>query len=160
DNLMLHKAVDMFRPGDVLVVDTGGDRSRAVIGGLMGRRAQSMGLAGLVVDGLVRDIQDLRSLGLGVWARGVTPAGPYKNGPGEIGFPVSIGGIPINAGDLIVADDDGVICVRYEDMSEVLSAAQAVVTRESNTLEGLKKGVTPDRTWVDSTLECKGCEWC
>jgi hypothetical protein len=87
DNLMLHRAIDLARPGEVVVCDGGGDLAIALAGDLMIGHAAKRGIAALVVDGAVRDLASIAALDIGVWARGATPAGPYKDGPGEIGFP-------------------------------------------------------------------------
>ncbi|MEX2356416.1 MAG: RraA family protein [Thermaerobacterales bacterium] len=160
DNLLLHKAVDILKPGDILVVDTGGDESRAVIGDLMGRRAQIRGLAGLVVDGLVRDVASLRTIGLPVWARGATPAGPYKHGPGEIGVAVSIGGVAVHPGDIIAGDDDGIVCVPLPDAESVLAAARQIAAKEEKLWQSMASGsLSEDRSWVDRALADLGCEY-
>ena len=111
DNLVVHKALDLARPGYVIVVDGAGDETRALVGDLLCRYAAARGVAGLVVDGAVRDIRDLATLGLPVFARSVSHLGPFKNGPGEIGVPISVGGMAVTAGDLVVGDDDGVVAV-------------------------------------------------
>ncbi|MGH3999417.1 MAG: RraA family protein, partial [Pseudonocardiaceae bacterium] len=105
DNLAIHKAVDLARPGDILVVDAWGYSDRAVVGGLLVRYARAQGIAGLVVDGAVRDLVDLVELGLPVFSRAVTHVGPYKNGPGELRGPVGIGGTVVAQGDVVVGDE-------------------------------------------------------
>src|SRR5207248_1657171 len=110
DNLMVHKALDIAQPGDVIVVDTMGSAMTAVLGDLVSTKARHRGCAGFVVDGLVRDLPAIRRLGdFPVFARGVTPTGPLHRGPGEINHAVSIGGIVVNPGDVIVGDLNGVV---------------------------------------------------
>ncbi|MBZ4017641.1 RraA family protein [Streptomyces purpurogeneiscleroticus] len=151
DNLVVHKAVDLARPGDVLVIDAGGDTSRAIVGDLLCRYAASRGLAGIVLDGAARDVAELRELDLPIFARAVSHLGPYKNGPGEIGGPVSIGGLPVSHGDLMVGDDDGVLALAPARAEHIVSDAEALVAREEQTIAAIKSG-TWDRSWVDAAL--------
>lgn len=151
DNLVVHKALDLAQPGDVLVIDGGGHTDRAVLGGLIVRYARSRHLAGLVVDGAVRDLADLDELGLPVYARAVTHVGPYKDGPGEIGGPVTIGGTVVRSGDVVVGDQDGVVFVPVERVASVLSAAVALLENEQLICEAIDRG-TWDRTWIDQKL--------
>ena len=130
DNLFVHRALELASPGDVLVVDGGGDTTRALIGDLIGLKAQRAGIAGFVVDGAVRDADALAELGLPVFARAVTPAGPYKHGPGRLDVAVAIGGVVVTPGDLVVGDADGVVVVRAADVETVLTDAEAVLERE------------------------------
>lgn len=121
DNLAIHRALDEARPGDVLVVNGRGDTTRALIGDLIGEIMISAGMVGAVVDGAVRDVGALSGQGLTVYARAVTPAGPFKDGPGSVGAPVAVGGVVVAPGDLIVGDADGVVVVpaaRIEQVSE------------------------------------------
>jgi RraA family protein len=126
DNLVLHHAVDLAQPGDVIVVNGGGDTSRALLGELIGVRAKLRGLAGFVIDGAVRDAADLEAMVMPVFARAVTPAGPYKNGPGQLLVPVAIGGVCVMPGDLVVGDRDGVAVVPLNRAAEILELAQAI----------------------------------
>lgn len=152
DNLVVHKAVDLARPGDVVVVDGAGDETRALVGDLLCRHAAARGVAGLIVDGAVRDVRDLASLALPVFARSVSHLGPYKDGPGEIGAPVSIGGTAVRAGDLVVGDDDGVVAVPRDRAEEVAEAAEELSGRERDITAAIAGG-TWDRSWVDAGLE-------
>ena len=112
DNLMVHKSLDIARPGDVVVVDASASTSFAVLGDLVSTKARHRGIAGFVVDGLVRDLPDIQALGdLPVFARGVSPIGPLHRGPGEVNFPVSAGGIVVHPGDIVVGDRNGVVVV-------------------------------------------------
>lgn len=131
DNLFIHKALDGAQPGDVIVINGGGDVSRALIGDLIGIRAKSMGIAGFVIDGAVRDADALAECGLPVFARSVTPAGPYKFGPGRLQIPVAIAGVVVSPGDIVVADADGVVVVRREDAEHVLLEAERIEARET-----------------------------
>src|SRR5690606_14478549 len=130
DNRALHRALAFARPGDVLVVDGGGDTSRALLGELIVERAVNKGVRGMVVDGAVRDTEEIRELGFPVWAAGVSPAGPYKDGPGHIGRTIAVGGAVCGNGDIVVADDDGVFIVPRLEAEQSLKAATAVVAEE------------------------------
>jgi RraA family protein len=130
DNLYIHKALDVAQPGEVIVVNGHGDLSRALIGDLIGLRARSLGIAGFVIDGAVRDADALKELGLPVFARGITPAGPYKHGPGRLDVPIAVGGVVVSPGDLVVADADGVVIVHADDVEAVLDAALAIEAGE------------------------------
>ena len=131
DNLYIHKALDEAQPGDVIVVNGGGDQSRALIGDMIGLRAKNMGLAGFVIDGAVRDADALADCGLPVFARSVTPAGPYKFGPGRLQLPVAIDGVVVSPGDIVVADADGVVVVRRDEAEQVLAEAEKIEAKEA-----------------------------
>jgi RraA family protein len=131
DNLAVHRALDEARPGDVLVVNGHGDVTRALIGDLIGEIMVNAGVVGAVVDGAVRDVQALSGLGLAVYARAVTPAGPFKDGPGTIGAPVAVGGVVVTAGDVLVGDSDGVVVVPRHRVMEVVEAVDGIGEREA-----------------------------
>lgn len=114
DNLMLHKAMDLAKPGDVLMIDAGGTTDRAIFGEIMTSYCRGRNLAGLVVDGSIRDFEALSQMDYPVYASGVSPNGPYKNGPGEIGTEIVVGGQVIHPGDIVIGDGDGVIAVRQK----------------------------------------------
>jgi len=155
DNLMLHEALDLCAPGDVVVCDAGGDMGTAIMGDIMGRHAERRGIAAIIIDGTIRDVEGLATLRLGVWARGATPAGPYKDGPGEIGYPVSCGGLVVMPGDLIVADGDGVVVIPRADAASVVAAAEAHAAKEAATIQSIAEGRV-DRGWVRQSLAAKG----
>ena len=157
DNLMLHKAIDMADPGDVIVVDGGGEVTNSLMGELMLEHAIMRGVAGFVVYGAVRDVQAIHERNLPLFAVGVSHRGPYKSGPGEIGFPIAIEGMVIHPGDLVLGDWDGVVCVGRDDTAGVLKAAQAKVQAEGRQMSDTRAG-TLDRSWVDAELARLGCE--
>lgn len=126
DNLLLHRALQAARPGDVLVVNGHGSLQHAVFGELMGRQAVAVGLAGLVVDGAVRDRRALEELRFPVFARGCCPGGPAKGELGEVGYPVACGGVVCTAGDVVIGDDDGIVVVPRADAGVVLAAAREI----------------------------------
>ncbi|CAM0554913.1 4-hydroxy-4-methyl-2-oxoglutarate aldolase/4-carboxy-4-hydroxy-2-oxoadipate aldolase [Vreelandella titanicae] len=156
DNLMLHKAIDMAQPGDVIVCDAGGDTTNALMGELMLAYAVKKGVAGFVLNGALRDLDGFRDTNLPTFAVGVTHRGPYKNGPGEINTPINLGGMVIEPGDLILGDADGVLAVPYNDAETVLKAAQAKQAAEDKQMAAIQAGKN-DRSWVDKTLEATGC---
>lgn len=156
DNLMLHRAIDLAQPGDVVVCDGAHDLSIALAGDLMISHAVSRGIAALVIDGAVRDLAEIAKLDIGVWACGHTPAGPFKDGPGEIGFAISCGGQVVQPGDLIAADEDGIVVVPREAAEAVIAAAEAHAAKE-HAITAAIQGAGWDRAWVAQTLRDKGC---
>lgn len=131
DNLFVHQAIDLASAGDVIVVNGGGDASRALVGELMGTRAKVRDLAGYVIDGAVRDAKDLGAMALPVFARGSSPAGPYKNGPGKLLVPIAVGGVCVRPGDVLVGDDDGVVVVPLEEAEDVVARAEEIHRNEA-----------------------------
>lgn len=132
DNKGIHQALKLARPGDVIVVAGGGDESRALLGELIGERAISAGIAGFALDGAARDAETLGQIGMPVFARATSPAGPYKDGPFRISTAVAFGGVPVLPGDVIVGDSDGVVVVPRELAEKVADAAEAVFADETN----------------------------
>lgn len=152
DNLAVHKALDLARPGEVLVVDAGGGVDRAILGGLMGYYASRRGIAALVVDGAVRDRSDLECKAPPIWARGICQLGPYKDGPGDLRCPVSIGGLAIHDGDLIIADEDGITSVPRGRTEELLPLAEAKAKDEQEQFAAIEADAW-DRSWVDPAMQ-------
>lgn len=130
DNLAIHAALKVARRGDVIVVDGGGDISQALIGEIILTHAESIGVAGFVIDGAIRDVAAIRASELPCYARGVTHKGPYKNGPGSINVPVSIGGLVVHPGDLVVGDEDGIVALSPQTAENILPAIRAHEERE------------------------------
>jgi RraA family protein len=157
DNLMIHKAIDIAAPGDIIIVDGGGDLTNALIGELMLAHAQKRGVGGFVINGAIRDAAAIRAGSLPVFAAGVTHRGPYKDGPGEINLPIAIAGMVVEAGDLILGDDDGVLAVPFAEVETVLAAAKAKQAAEEKQMAAILAG-TPDRAFIDATLTRLGCE--
>lgn len=135
DNLAFHRALDIAQPGDVVVVDASGCLERSVAGEMMIVYAQKRGLAGLIVDGAVRDLDGIHRAEIPVYARGINPQGPYKNGPGEINVPIACGGQVVFPGDIIVGDEDGIVVIRPEYAEEILAKAQVKFAAETKKLE-------------------------
>jgi RraA family protein len=155
DNLMIHKALDLARPGDVLVVDGGGELHQALVGELMQMYAVSRGLAGFVIDGAVRDVAILAASDFPCFARGATHRGPYKDGPGEINVPVSIGGLVINPGDIVVGDEDGLVAFPQAVAADLLKQAREKAAAEDEIKRAIRAGRF-DRPWLDQTLRARG----
>ena len=131
DNLAIHKALDIVGPGDVLVVNGCGDKSRALIGEMIGIKAKARGVAGFVLDGAARDIDALRELDMPVFARASTPAGPFKHGPFRLLQPIAVGGVCVWPGDAIIADRDGVAVVGRTALAETIEKAAEIEAQEA-----------------------------
>lgn len=158
DNLMVHKAIDTAAPGDIIVVDAGGDVTQAIIGDIMSSLAEKRGIAGFVIYGAIRDAAEIGLRRFPVYACGVTHRGPYKNGPGEINVPIALDGMVVNPGDIIVGDADGVVAVPLANAETVLALARAQLAKETATLDAIAKDAV-DRRWVDELLRQRGCDF-
>lgn len=156
DNLMIHKALTLARAGDVIVVDGGGDLTNALFGEIMVATAVKIGVAGIVLNGAVRDSEEIGQGEFPLYAAGVTHRGPYKDGPGEINVPIALDGMVIWPGDLIVGDADGLLCIPYDDAEEILAATRKKVEAEKKALADIAAGKL-DTTWIDITLSRIGC---
>lgn len=157
DNLMVWKALDVARPGDVLVVATYGFTATSTFGENVVKVAKAKGLAGIVSDGLCRDVSGIRATGLPAFALGAVPSSPGKDGPGEIGGPVSCGGAAVRPGDLVVGDEDGVVVVPLTDLAAVGARLVAIAEKEARTEADIDAGILIP-AWVDAVLAEKGCE--
>jgi len=156
DNLMVHKALDVAQAGDVIAIDTSASTMTAVLGDLVSTKARHRGVAGFVVDGLIRDLPGIRALGdFPVFARGVTPIGPLHRGPGEINYPVSVGGIVVHPGDLIVGDLNGVVVVPRDIVGSILGRLTEQAARESSYTAAVARGEFSNE-WVDALLAQHG----
>ncbi len=140
DNLMIHKAATLAKPGDVVVVNAGGYKDTAVFGDLLAYSMKVHGVAGIVIDGAARDVEGLAEIGFPTFARAVLPMGPFKDSPGSINLPVSCGGIAVRPGDIILGDADGVVVIPQEDAAQVLAKAKAGMAKERQTRERIKQG--------------------
>lgn len=156
DNLMVHKALDIAQPGDVIAVDASSSTMTAVLGDLISTKARHRGIAGFVIDGLLRDLPAILALGdFPVFARGVTPIGPLHRGPGEINHPVSVGGIVVNPGDIIVGDLNGVVVVPREIAGDLLERLRSKAPAERAYAEAVARGEFSN-SWVDNALQQSG----
>jgi regulator of RNase E activity RraA len=156
DNLMVHKCLDVAKPGDVVVIDSGRSSSNAVLGDLISTKAKHRKIAGFLVDGLIRDLPDIIELDYPVFARGTTSIGPLHRGPGEINYPIGCGGVVVNPGDLVVGDDAGVVVVPREIVAELLQRLRAHQRGMAAYLAGVKRGEFSN-AWVDRILLEHGC---
>lgn len=157
DNLMLHKALEIAQAGDVIVVEAGGELTNAITGEIMCTYAKKKGIAGFVIDGAIRDRAGIWELKFPVYAKGVQPRGPYKDGPGEINVPVSCDGMVVHPGDIVVGDADGFTVIPYREAEIVYKKALDKLEAERVMIEQIHAG-TLDQSWVDKTLQAKGCE--
>lgn len=149
DNLAVLRAFDFCRPGDVMVIDAGGDLVNAVFGGIMAFGGESMGLAGMIVDGAIRDIAEIGARSFPVYARGVSHRGPYKDGPGEINVPVTVGGMVVRPGDIVVGDQDGLCAFPQASAETVIEKALAQHAKEEATIKAISEGRW-DRSFLDA----------
>ncbi|AUL46485.1 methyltransferase [Bordetella trematum] len=155
DNLMIYKAMMMVQPGHVLVIDAGGDLSNAVLGEIMKRYLQVHGCAGVVVDGAIRDVGAFEADSFPCYARGHSHRGPYKDGPGEVNVPVSIGGQVIQPGDLLVGDEDGLVSFPAEEAEALIAAARAHADKEARIMEEIAGG-SKTQSWMQAAFAAKG----
>lgn len=156
DNLMVHKSLDVAEPGDVVVVDASASGTTAVLGDLISNKARHRGIAGFVVDGLIRDLPGIRELGdFPVFARGVTPIGPLHRGPGEINHPVCVGGIVVHPGDIMVGDLNGVVVVPLDIAEELVERLVAREAAEASYTAAVARGEFSNE-WVDDILMANG----
>lgn len=158
DNLMFHKALDLAQPGDVIVVDGRGDLANSLAGEIMMRQALKKGLAGIVVDGAVRDLAALQKMKLAIYAAGVTPQGPYKDGPGEINVPVSCGGVAVNPGDILVGDADGIVVIAPGDAQALASRAAIKSQKEQAIFKAIDAGTHDRSAYTDEAFRKRGCD--
>jgi regulator of RNase E activity RraA len=149
DNLTYLRALEFCRPGDVLVIDAGGDLNNAVVGGILSFYAAHIGVVGVVIDGAIRDVAEVRAREFPVYARGVTHRGPYKDGPGEINVPVSVGGMVVNPGDIVVGDQDGLMAFAPDEAALLIEKARAHLATEAETMRAMKEGRW-DRAFIDA----------
>ena len=156
DNMMAYMALTMARPGDVIVVDAGGDLTNAIIGERMMVQAERRGFAGFVINGAIRDLEWCKRNRFPVFAAGVTHRGPSKAGPGEVNVPIAIDGMVIAPGDLILGDSDGVLSVPMDEAEAIYARACAKLEAETKQMSAIAAG-TNDRSWVDATLRKLGC---
>jgi regulator of RNase E activity RraA len=156
DNLMVHKSLDVAQSGDVIAIDTSASGTTAVLGDLVSTKARHRGIAGFVVDGLIRDLPGIRELGdFPVFARGVTPIGPLHRGPGEINHPICVGGIVVNPGDIIVGDLNGVVVVPLAIADDLVDRLEGREAAEADYTAAVARGDFSN-AWVDDLLEENG----
>jgi 4-hydroxy-4-methyl-2-oxoglutarate aldolase len=158
DNLAPYAALKWARPGDVLIVETGDFDRAAVMGDIIIAMARNCGIVAVVTDGLVRDVEGIEAVGLPVYARGLTPNSPFKNGPGAIGFPVTVGGVVIEPGDLVLGDRNGVVVAPRARLEQALGGLEAVTAKEADMDRAVQDGLKLP-AWLDQALADKGVEY-
>lgn len=157
DNLAIHAALALVRPGEVLVIDGRGHSERALMGGIMCAQAKAAGVAGIVIDGAIRDVAELTAASLPVFARAVVPAGPFKRGGGSVGRAIECGGVAVTTGDWVIGDDDGLVCLRDADRETLFAKAHAKGALEAARMAAIARGdLRP--AWLDDALAQAGAE--
>jgi 4-hydroxy-4-methyl-2-oxoglutarate aldolase len=156
DNLMIHAAMAVAQPGDVIVVDGKGDLSSALMGEIMSQQCVALGVVAVVIDGAVRDSEAIRELGFPMFAAGLNPNGPTKSVSGRLNHPISIGGVSVNPGDLVVGDADGVTVIERSKAAAMLPLAADKVAAETKRIADIKsrKALTP--AWLNGALVAAG----
>jgi regulator of RNase E activity RraA len=157
DNLMAMKAIEAAQPGDVIVISSDGEANLSVWGGIMSTMAVHKGIAAVVTDGVVRDLVQTRDVGFPVWATGNTPAAPTKDGPGQLNTPITCGNVLVFPGDLILADEDGVVVIRRQEVDAVLDRAKGRIERENGWLERIARDDFSPLVDTDEQLRARGC---
>lgn len=155
DNLMIHAAIAMAKPGDVLVIDGKGDQTSALMGTIMMTACKQLGIAGVVMDGACRDSIEIDEMDYPVFSVGTNPNGPTKNIGGRIGHPISIGGVTVHAGDFVIADGDGVVVVEREKIEGLLPLAAKKMKDEAARISAIKAGDTTAK-WLSAALRTAG----
>ncbi|MGE4238903.1 RraA family protein [Ramlibacter sp.] len=155
DNLMIHAAIALAKPGDVLVIDGKGDQTAALMGTIMMTACKQLGIAGVVIDGAVRDSLEIDEMDFPVFSVGTNPNGPTKNVPGRIGHPITCGGVTVRSGDLVVADADGVTVIERERVEALLPQARRKVEDESARIAQIQAGHTA-APWLAAALRTAG----
>jgi RraA family protein len=156
DNLMIHAAMAIAQPGDVIVVDGKGDLTSALMGEIMCQQCAAIGVAGVVIDGAVRDSEAIRALGLPMYAAGLNPNGPTKSVAGRLNHPISIGGVTVRPGDLVVGDADGVTVIEREKAVAMLPLAAEKVAAETKRIADIKSRKALRPGWLDGALRAAG----
>jgi regulator of RNase E activity RraA len=156
DNLMIHAAIAIAKPGDILVIDGKGDQTCALMGEIMINQCKEIGIAGVIMDAAARDTLELRKLGLPVFSVGSNPNGPTKLVPGRINHPISCGGISVYPGDLIVGDADGIVVIEREKAASLLELAEKKVADETNRIAGIRRREQLTPAWLDGALRAAG----
>jgi 4-hydroxy-4-methyl-2-oxoglutarate aldolase len=156
DNLMIHAALAVAKPGDVIVVDGKGDLSSALMGEIMSQQCVALGVAAVVIDGAVRDSEAIRALGFPMYAAGLNPNGPTKSVSGRLNHPISIGGVSVKPGDLVVGDADGVTVIEREKAAAMLPLAADKVAAETKRIAQIKSREALRPAWLDGALRAAG----
>ena len=155
DNLMIHAAISLAKPGDVLVIDGKGDQTAALMGTIMMTACKQLGIAGVIIDGAARDSLEIDEMDYPVFSVGTNPNGPTKNVGGRIGHPISCGGVTVNPGDFVLADADGVVVVEREKLASLIPVAHKKVEDEAKRIAQIKEGNTA-ASWLQASLVAAG----
>jgi RraA family protein len=156
DNLMIHAALALARPGDVIVVDGKGDLASALMGEIMSQQAAALGVAAVVIDGAVRDSEAIRAMGFPMFAAGLNPNGPTKSVSGRVNHPVSVGGVTVHPGDLVVGDADGVTVIERAKAAAMLPLAVEKLAAETRRIADIKSRKALRPGWLDGALRAAG----
>ncbi|ACB32993.1 Dimethylmenaquinone methyltransferase [Leptothrix cholodnii SP-6] len=156
DNLMIHAAMAVAQAGDVLVIDGKGDLSSALMGEIMSQQCVALGIVGVVIDGAVRDSEAIRELGFPMYAAGLNPNGPTKSIAGRLNHPISIGGVSVNPGDLVVGDADGVTVIERDKAAAMLPLAAEKVAAETRRIADIRSRKALRPGWLDAALRAAG----
>ncbi|KQU81479.1 MULTISPECIES: RraA family protein [unclassified Rhizobacter] len=156
DNLMIHAALAVAKPGDVIVVDGKGDLGSALMGEIMSQQAAALGVAAVVIDGAVRDSEAIRELGFPMFAAGLNPNGPTKGVAGRLNHPISVGGVTVKPGDLVVGDADGVTVIEREKAAAMLPLAAGKVAAETQRIADIRSRKALRPGWLDAALRAAG----
>ena len=152
DNLYIYAAFDYVKEGDILVVDAEGYKNRAVMGEILMRFCIAKKLGGVIVNGSIRDYEALKSLEIPIYATCVNPNGPYKNGPGALNVPVTLGNIAINPGDILIGDGDGVVVVKPEELDKAVKETYTLIEKEKDIIENFENGILPDTSFAHEKI--------
>jgi regulator of RNase E activity RraA len=155
DNLAAWAALEAARPGDVILIRTGDFCGSSVVGDIYVGMARNAGVVAIVTDGAVRDIPGIDAVGIPVFARGVSPNSPWKNGPGRVGLPIAIGGVAVDAGDIVVGDRDGVVIVPRRSAAAAAAELASVMAKEAQMEQGVKAGLVVP-AWLEDARRTKG----
>jgi len=155
DNLAAWAALEIALPGDVILIRTGEFRDSSVVGDIYVGMARNAGVVAIVTDGVVRDVPGIIAVGIPVFACGVSPNSPWKNGPGRVGLPIAIGGVAVDAGDIVVGDQDGVVVVPRLAALAAADELKSVLAKEAKMEQGVKAGLTVP-AWLEDALKAKG----
>lgn len=156
DNLMIHVALALAQPGDVIIVDGKGDLNSALMGEIMCQQAAALGIAGVVIDGAVRDSQAICELGFPMYAAGLNPNGPTKCVPGRVNHPISVGGVTVNPGDVVVGDADGITIIERAKAASLVPLAHEKVAAETKRIADIKSRKQLRPSWLEGALRTAG----
>lgn len=161
DEILILKAIEIAKPGDIIIVAGNANPTTACWGGVMSAMAQSRGVKGLITDGMIRDVSDCRELKFPIWATGVTPIAPNSDiPPGDLNLPVSIGEVIVHPGDLVIADEDGVVIVPKEIIEDISISVQSRLSMEEKWIEKISSsGEMIFKDKIDDILNYRNVEY-